>query len=123
MAKTSPMQRTLEVIKAEGLKYWRVEVWQQWAKKRQDLFNIIDLLVLDCGILGIQVCGTDYKSHVKKIMEDEAEHTRAWLESGGRLEIWGWRQLKKKRGGKAMEWKPRIADILIVKNELYMEER
>lgn len=117
------MQRTLAVIKEDALKYWKVEYWNHWAKRRIDLFNIIDVLVLDNGFLGIQVCGSDYSSHRKKIMEEESENTRAWLESGGRLEIWGWRQLKIKRGGKAKKWVPRIADVLLVSGDLYWEER
>ena len=124
MAKKSPMQRTLEVIKQDNLKYWIVEIYKTWAKRKVDLFNIIDLLVLDNGILGIQVCGTDWAPHYRKIMEDEKENTLAWLaEDGTRLEVWGWRQLKKKRGGKARYWSPRIADVSIVHGELYWEER
>ena len=119
----SPMQRTLAEIKKSGLKYWIVEIWNPYKKCRQDMFHIIDLLVLDNGVVGVQVCGQDFSGHVQKIQEDEAENTRAWLESGGRLEIWGWRKLKKKRGGKAMHWKPRIADVLMVQDEIYVEER
>ncbi len=120
---TKSLQRTLKVIKADGLKYWIVEVWKQWAKRRVDLFNIIDLLVLDNGILGIQCTGADFKKHKIKIMEEEKENTFAWLESGGRLEVHGWRKLKKKRGGKATYWACRIADVMIVNKELYWEER
>jgi len=120
----TPMQRTLEVIKKDGLKYWITEHWNQYSRKRQDLFNIIDVLVLDCGMVGFQVCGSDMASHKKKLLEDEKENTFAWLsQPGARLEVWGWRKLKKKRGMKATEWKPRIADILIVNGELYWEER
>ena len=120
----TPMQRTLEVIKKDGLKYWIVEHWNQYSRKRQDLFNIIDVLVLDGGMVGFQVCGSDMASHKKKILEDEKENTFAWLsQPGARLEVWGWRKLKKKRGMKATEWRPRIADILIVNGELYWEER
>jgi len=120
---TSPMQRTLAEIKSAGLKYWRVEHWHHHMKRRIDLFNIIDVLVLEDTIVGIQVCGSDFQPHIRKITEDEAENARAWLETGARLEVWGWRKLKKKRGGKAMEWKPRVADILLVDGELYVEER
>ena len=119
----TPMTRTLEVIKKDNLKYWIVEIYKTWAKRKVDLFNIIDLLVLDNGILGIQVTGSDFASHKTKIMEDEKENTFAWLSEGARLEVWGWRRLKKKRGKKAMFWAPRIADVLIVNKELYWEER
>ena len=119
----SPMERTLAEIKKAGLKYCKVEHFNHFSKRRVDLFGIIDLLVLDSGIVGVQVCGTDYQEHVRKITEDEKENTLEWLKSEGRLEIWAWRQLKKVRGKKAMEWIPRIADVLLVNNELYVEER
>ena len=121
---TTPMQRTLAEIKKDNLVYWVVEAWKQWAKRRVDLFNIIDLLVLDNGVVGIQVCGADVNIHKEKIMETEKHYTFAWLEQPGtRLELWGWRQIKKVKGKKAMVWKPRIVDILIINKELYWEER
>jgi hypothetical protein len=121
---TTPMQRTLAEIKQQDCKYWIVENWNQWAKKRVDLFGIIDLLVLDNGVVGLQVCGTDWSAHLVKIMETEKENTIAWLQQPGtRLEVWGWRKLKKKRGGKAMYWAPRIADVIINGNELEWRER
>ena len=120
---TSHLQRTTKQFRQQDLKYWKVEYYNTWAKKKVDLFNIIDLLVLDSGIVGVQVCGADYSSHVRKITEEYKSNTIAWLESGGRLELHGWRKLKKKRGMKAMYWSCRIADILIVNKELYVEER
>jgi len=119
----TPMQRTLKVIKDNELKWWKVETWQHWSKRRVDLFNIIDLLVLDSGIVGLQVCGTDFASHKHKLLEQEKTNTSAWVENGGRLEVWGWRTLKKTIGKKATFWKPRIADVLIINGELYWEER
>ncbi len=119
----SPMQRTLTEIKKNGLKYWKVETWQPWVKRRVDLFNIIDVLVLDAGIIGVQVCGNDFAAHKHKILEQEKENTFAWLSAGGLLEVWGWRKLQKVRGKKATYWSPRIADVLIHNEELYWEER
>ena len=118
----SHMQRTLNEIKKNKLRYWIVERWCPHTRRRIDLFNIIDLLVLDQDIIGVQVCGADFSAHVNKLRNDEAESTMAWLESGGRLQIWGWRKVKVKRGGKQMVWKPRIADVLLVQNEIYVEE-
>ena len=121
----SPMQRTLTEIKKASLRYWIVEHFNQWDRKRHDLFNIIDLLVLDGGVLGIQVCqGNDYRQHIRKLTEEEQSNTIAWLEQPGtRLEVWAWRKLKKKRGGKAMVWVPKIADILLIDGCPYVEER
>ena len=125
---TSHMERTKARLKSDNIHHQVVERYHPRTKKypfgcKQDLFNIIDLIALDNGIVGIQVCGSDLPQHKRKIMEDEKSNTRAWLENKGRLEVWAWRKLKKKRGGKAMVWTPRIIDVLVVNNELYWEER
>lgn len=117
------LQRTTEALRGQDLKYWKVEYRNTWAGITVDLFNIIDLLVLDGGFLGIQVCGTDWMQHVQKLTVDHQENTVDWLKSGGRIELWGWRKVKKKRGGKIMIWRPRIADILLVGGSLFVEER
>ena len=124
----TPMQRTKRELKKQGIIHQVVERYHPRSKKypfgcKQDLFNIIDLIGLDAGIVGIQVCGTDLMPHKRKIMHDEKANTRAWLENNGRLEVWAWRKLKKKRGGKAMVWKPRIVEVLLVDNELYWKEQ
>lgn len=121
---TSRLERTTAILRQDGVKYWKVEYRNTWANKTVDLFNIIDILALDGGVVGIQVCGgNDYMDHVRKLREDEAENTRAWLEAGGRLEIHAWRKVKKKRGQKVWIWKPRVADVLLVNDEIYIEER
>lgn len=129
MGKVTPMVRTKAVLKESGIKHQVVERYHPRSKKypfgcSEDLFNIIDLIALDNGIVGIQVCGRDWQEHKRKIMEDEKQNTLDWLsQKGARLEVWGWRKRKKKRGGKAMYWSPRIADVMIVNKELYWEER
>lgn len=128
MGKQTPMTRTKAELKSHDIIHRVVERYHPRSAKypfgcKEDLLNIIDLIALDCGIVGIQVCGTDWAEHKRKIMEDEKENTFAWLDNGGRLEVWGWRKRKKKRGGKAMYWSPRIADVSIVHGELYWEER
>ena len=110
---TSPMQRNLAEIKKTDKLYQIVEYYHAHARKSFDLFNIIDLLVLGSDTLGIQVCGKDFASHKTKIMVEHRDKTTAWLKAGNRLEVWGWRRLKKKRGGKAMFWSPRIAVVTL----------
>ena len=121
----NPMQRTIKELKDAGVLHWKVEQpYSRFSKTRQDLFHIIDLLALDNGVVGIQVCGSDWMPHTRKMTEEHAVYTVAWLQQpGARLELWGWRKVKKKRGGKVMIWKPRIADILLVNNSLFVEER
>jgi len=120
---TSPMERTKANLKKHGITHGVVERWVQRARKRIDLFGIIDLIAMDNGIVGIQVTGTDFSSHKIKIMEEKKENTLEWLSNSGRLEVWGWRKLKKVKGKKATYWSPRIADVLIINGELYWEER
>jgi len=80
---------------------------------RKDLFGFIDLIVLDPerGIVGIQSCGNSFKAHFDKITKSECtELVLEWLTSPSKpsLELWAWRKVKLKRGGKAMRWKPRV---------------
>lgn len=129
MSESSHMQRTKKQLRDQNILHWIVERNFPPSRKhpngcKEDLFNIIDLLALDNGVVGVQVCGTDWMPHVYKITQEHADKTRAWLrQPGTRLELWGWRKVKKKRGGKLMIWKPRIADIFLVGNNVFIEER
>lgn len=126
MASTTPMQRTLKVLKEQDMPYWKVEHWNPFTKQRQDMFHIIDVIALDRtkivegvkvygkGIIGIQVCGTDFASHWRKIIEEHRKEAFDWLSTPGAiLEIWSWRKLKKVRGKKATYWTPRIVQITL----------
>lgn len=91
------------------------------------MFNIIDIVALDhgystitneCyrkgGVIGVQSCGTAFSEHLKKLTIEKAEDTRNWLLTPGTsLELWGWRKVKVKRGGKAMKYEPRVQVITL----------
>ena len=117
MSGLSPVQRTMRVLRESGNICAVVEKWNPYGGThgiRVDLFNIIDILVLDPerGVRGIQCCGSDYSGHVRKLTEDKAQNSIDWLQTPGTvLEIWGWRKIKLKRLGKAMRWQPRIQEI------------
>jgi len=119
MAGISPVQRTMRHLRLQGCKCAVVEKWNAYAGPhgiRQDLFGIIDIIVLDPerGVVGLQVCGADFAAHWRKLTQDNAQATIDWLETPGTaIEIWGWRKVKLKRGGKAMRWEPRIAAVTI----------
>ena len=117
---TTRMQRSLKVLKEQDLVYWRCETWNSFTKRKIDVFNIIDILVLGDNIKALQICGSDYQSHVKKIRE--SEYTIPWLQAGGSLEIWSWRQYLKKRNMKAKEWRCLVADVLLVDGGIFVEE-
>lgn len=113
----SPTQRTLAALKAKGMRCGIVERFNRFGGPhgiRQDLFGIIDIIAIhpDRGVVGIQSTGQDFAGHYRKLTQDEAESTAAWLSTpGASLELWGWRKLKAQRGGKRMKWEPRVLQI------------
>ena len=114
----TPTQRTIRELKNNGRRCAIVEKWNPHVGPhgiRQDLFGIIDIIALDpeSGVVGIQCCaGSGFQVHRRKILEEHAQETLDWLQTPGTsLEIWAWRKLKLKRGGKAMVWRPRIEII------------
>jgi len=111
MAKTSPTQRTLKVLRGEGCVCGIVEKWNQFAMIRQDLFGFIDLVALRGNkIVGVQCCaGSGHADHRRKILA-EPRH-RAWLAAGGEIELRSWRKIKVTRGGKAERWAERVEYI------------
>ena len=115
----SNTQRTMALLKKDGMMCQVVEKWVKFkggGGVRKDLFGIIDVLAIseERGILGVQVCSMSGRTdHIKKITIVKRDETRAWLCSGGDLELHSWRKLKVKRGGKAMRWTPDITNITI----------
>ena len=124
-------QRTLAALRTQGYICGMVERFVRDGQfgHRVDLFGIIDLIALDKnpntgGVIGIQSCTTAYTAHVRTITEDCKQNTIDWLETPNcRLELWAWRKIKKKRGGKLKIWKPRIADIYLQRGKLVVVER
>lgn len=117
----SATQRTLRELRAQGRIVDVCERWMIMPKHpaggfRKDLFGFIDLIVLDPeqGIVGVQSCGNSFSVHLEKITNSECtEYVIEWLRCGGKLELWAWRKLKIKRGGKAMKWQPRVKQITL----------
>ncbi len=118
----TPTQRTLRALREQGRVCAIVEKWNSrgtsTTKKgeirygvRQDLFGILDIIALDPerGVVGVQSTGMDFGGHDKKLTEEKVQECIDWLSTPGTaLELWGWRKLVKKRGGKAKVWTPRI---------------
>ena len=127
MAGLSPTQRTLKAMREQGRLCGIVEKFNQYAGKfgiRQDLFGFIDIISIDPteGIVAIQSCGQDFSGHINKLMGERNENMVEWLKHA-KVELWGWRKVKLKRGGKAMRWKPRVADFWLENGEIKYEER
>lgn len=107
MAK-SHVSRTLEWLRDEKMHHDIASSYNHFAKKRKDLFGIIDIvafrnifsplnkdinppLASNKVIMGIQVCGSDWQPHMRKIKA--SPFGLDWVEAG---ELWliGWRELK-----------------------------
>jgi hypothetical protein len=109
MAGLSPTQRTLKALREKEYRVGIVERFIGPLNIRVDLFHILDLIAIRPGeILGVQSCGQSFSEHHRKLTQEHPDACLDWLEAGGKLELWGWRKLKVKRGGKAMVWTPRI---------------
>ena len=84
---------------------------------RQDAFGFLDILALDPdsaqGIVGIQSCGQDWSGHVTKLTVERRDIVTLWLKTGAKCEVWAWRKVKAKRGGKQMVWRARIGDVVL----------
>ena len=102
--------RTLRALRQEGYICGIVERFNRFVGLhgiRQDLFGFIDIIAIKpIGICGIQSCGQSFATHDRKILESEI--APEWLKANGHIELWGWRKVKAKRGGKLMLWKPRL---------------
>ena len=124
----SPTQRTLKAMREQGRECGMVERFLVHAGPfglRQDLFGFIDIIAIDPadGIIAIQSCGQDFSGHIKKMTEERNQQMYDWLKHA-KVELWGWRKVKVKRGGKAVRWRPRVADFTInCDSEIEWKER
>lgn len=102
-AKLSPTERTLKYLREQGYFAVVVERWNPFARIRQDLFGIVDVLGVRRGeTIGVQcTSASNVSERVKKLAEHES--TPRLREAGWRLEVHGW--TKGKRGD------PRIVDV------------
>jgi hypothetical protein len=75
----SPTQRTLAHFRAQGHSVAITEHWNPWAKRRQDLFGMIDIIVLrNARILGVQcTSSTNHSARVKKVLAND--HVLNWM--------------------------------------------
>ena len=117
----SNTQRTLKAMREQGRTCAIAEKFNHFAGPhgiRQDMFGFIDIICIDPvqGIVAVQSCGGDYAAHVRKLKEERNEAVYEWLKHAP-CELWGWRKLKVKRGGKAKRWYPRIGDVVLDDNE------
>lgn len=94
---SSPTQRSKAHMEAQGYTVAIVEHWNQWARRRIDLFGFIDLLCIGDGeVVGVQTTsGNNVSARVKKIAEHE--NVAAVRKAGIRILVHGWRRNAKGR--------------------------
>jgi hypothetical protein len=127
----SYLSMTKQVCLGLGRCFWKTEQWNSYAHIRQDLFGFADAISLGISYIGIQqgietenriiaiqcTGPSGYAEHRKKIIDNV--YAKRWLECGGLIELWGWRQLvdkgKSKSGKrrKTKHWWPRIELITL----------
>jgi hypothetical protein len=102
---SSPTQRTLRHLREAGYPLVQVvERWNPYARVRQDLFGVIDVLAVGPDILAVQTTsGSNVSARVKKITESEA--LPILRKAGIRVLVHGW---KKSKG----HWVLREVDLL-----------
>lgn len=103
--RTSPTQRSLELLRDEGYTAEITEHWNPFARIRKDLFGFVDILaVKDDVTLGVQTTtGSNVKARINKIML--SDNTPKLRGANWKLEVHGWRKLK---DGK---WSVRRVDV------------
>lgn len=74
----------------------KTENWNAFARKRHDLFNVFDFVViLNNKIIGLQVTSfSNMSTRVKKIQE--SKEAEAWKKAGGVIVVQGWKKIKNK---------------------------
>ena len=88
----TPTQRSLAHLRSAGWQVAIVEHWNPFARIRQDLFGVLDLLAVRDGVtLGVQTTsGSNVSVRVRKIAESET--VPALREAGWLLHVHGWRK-------------------------------
>ena len=115
MARTTSVPRTLTLLREAGYCAAVAEKFNAFSGHREDLFGFLDIVALSPGItLGVQVCGTDFSSHVRKLTEERGYFVKKWLENPDRkCLLIGWRKVLKKRGGKQKVYRPRMMEFCL----------
>ena len=121
----SPTSRTVNYLAKQGIRAGNVERFVKQAGpfgKRYDLFGFIDVIACypNC-IAGLQVTSTgNMGARIKKIMEERPEEAKDFLNSTGKIEVWGW--AKRGKAGKRKLWTPKVIEIYLVRGRLRKRE-
>ena len=109
--KTSPTQRSLAKLRAEGWTVRVVEHWNQYARIRQDLFGFGDLIAVKVGVPGATLVqtttGHNLSARIAKIYG--IPEAGIWKAAGNRIVAHGWRKVGER--GKRKLWECREVEI------------
>jgi len=90
--------RSLALCRRMGWLAQKVEHWNPWAKRRQDLFGFADILAIvpgQSGCLLIQVTAQYHaQQRQQKILQLEKQ-LRIILEAGNQVQVWCWNRQKR----------------------------
>jgi len=111
-----PTERTLKYLRDRGYRADMIERWIRNPKHpaggfRKDYFGFGDILAFsDTHTILVQSCGSAFSQHRSDMLANEV--ILEWVAMSAR-KAWliGWRKLKLKRGGKALRWRPRVAEF------------
>ena len=90
MAKTSPTQRSLALLRAQGYTAEVVERWNPHSRTRHDLFGFVDILAIGYGhTLAVQTTTrSNMNARIRKI--EESEHLPELIRSEWLIHVHGW---------------------------------
>ena len=107
----TPTSRTLAVLRSEAWTVAIVEHWNPYAKIRQDLFGLFDLIALkvgEPGVLGVQCCaGSGHAAHRDKMQASPI--LPIWWQTGNHAVIYSW--AKQGKAGSRKVWTLRTERI------------
>lgn len=104
---TSPTQRSLAWARDQGYLAQVVEHWNPFARVRQDLFGIVDIVCVSAkGTLAIQATSaSNVNARVEKMRASES--LKVLRDAGWAVQVHGWKKPTKKR----RTWDVRIEEL------------
>ena len=105
-----PVQRSLKHLRDEGWTVAIVEKWNQYARRRIDVFGFADLLAMHPhgSIALVQCCaGSTMGAHRDKMLA--IPELEKWKAAGGRVFLMAW--AKKGPRGKRKTWTLRFEEL------------
>lgn len=95
----SPLQRSMDMLRAQDYLVTKTEHWNPFSKHRVDLLGCIDAIAISptvLGVMGVNACAwSGIAGHKRKYEANPA--LVAWLSAGNAFEVHGWRSEEGRR--------------------------